>query len=79
MVNCYFTASSLTQGTAIVSSSQFVQGELCRPKVVHACFQIDKISTNNVNLNFVECPRASCGAKMKIAARMFPMPSDPGA
>src|SRR5207245_6884614 len=77
MANCCFIPGRLTQSTAIVSSTQPAQSELRGRKVVYACFQIDKISAHNVDLDFVECSGAGCGAKINIAARILPMPSDP--
>src|ERR1700674_1338477 len=69
-------ACSLAQNLPIISRSQFAQCKIRRRKVVHAGFETLKIATNYIELDLVECPGASCGAEVDLAARILPMPRD---
>src|SRR5271157_5287200 len=71
-----FTAGGLEQDTAIVSGAQPAQSELGRGEVIDASLKIGEVAANQVELDLVERSRASRGAKIDFAARIFSLPGD---
>src|SRR5579864_2584700 len=81
-------ASRGNESLSIVSRSKLAQAELGGPEVINSGGQCGRtprklnfrseIGADHVEFDFVERPRASCGAKKRFSFRMLPASCHPG-